>query len=95
MDFTSLAIAPVAAAVTAVALIIALITKRYREPRSLLIAFWAALVINAVLFEPWYYVGWKPMVAAYGLLSILGFCIGSLAVLAPAKMIAALRRRST
>lgn len=95
MDFASLAIAPVAAVVTAVALIIALVMKRYREPRSILIALLAALVINAIVFEPWNYAGWKPILTEYALLSTLGFCIGSLVVLAPTKVISALREYST
>lgn len=95
MDFASLAIAPIAAVVAAVTLIVALVIKRYREPRSVLIALLAALVINAVVFEPWYYAGWKLILTEYALLSTLGFCIGSFAVLAPIKMISALRRHST
>lgn len=95
MDFANLAIAPVAAVVAAVALIMALVMKRYREPRSILIALLVALVINAIMFEPWYYAGWKPILTEYVLLSALGFCIGSLAVLAPTKAIGALRRHST
>ncbi len=95
MDFTSLAIAPVAAVFAAVALTIALVMKRYGEPRSILIALLAALVMNAAVFEPWYYPGWKQIFTEYVLLSTLGFCIGSLVVLAPTKVISALRRHST
>lgn len=95
MDFTSLAVTPIAALATVVALIAAFAINRYREPQSLLTALLAAFAINAIVFEPWHYVGWKALLVEYGLLSTLGFCIGSILVLVPVKTITALRRHST
>lgn len=95
MDFSNLAIAPIAGLGTAATLVVAYIAKRYREPRSLLTALLAAFTLNTFVFEPWHYLGWKPLLTEFVLLSMLGFCIGSLTVLVPAKAIAALRRHPT
>ena len=67
--------------------------KRYREPRSLIVAMLLSFIVNAVIFQPWHYVGWEPLLAQFGLLTTFGFCLGSLVVLVPAKAISAMRSR--
>lgn len=91
MDFSILLVAPIAAFIAAVTLAAVIIARKYREPRSLLMALLAAFAVNAVLFEPWHYLGWH--LTGYGLLTLLGFCLGSLLVLVPAKTIMALLGR--
>jgi len=52
-----------------------------------------SFIVNAVIFQPWHYVGWEPLLAQFGLLTTFGFCLGSLVVLVPAKAISAMRSR--
>lgn len=81
VDFTNLLLAPLAAVVSVLVVIVSLWIRARFEHRALALAFAMSLFLNALIVQPWYYTTVAAFIEGVGALvvwTILGFALGAL-----------------
>jgi hypothetical protein len=92
MDFSSLAIAPLAALVTVLMILVSLARKAHSEDRVLAPAIAVSFILNLLLFQPWRAFGvWRALLEIV-IFTTLGFAFGALIALILVKGLRLARR---